>query len=183
MLFIPVFALFSTFSAYADDVHLAEIHVLEQQSSLYDFLPSTTTLTGDEWQKKRASNLGDSLSREAGVNNAGFGPGSGRPVIRGLDRGSHPGCCKTVWAPWTHPRRVWITVYPVDTLNTDQIDIVPRTPCRFSMEPQPVGGVVNISNQRIHKNFEAGALSQFDSQYENVYSGHATAARVDYGKK
>ena len=180
MLFWSVFSLFLLSSAHADEVHLAEIHVLEQQSSLYDFLPSTTTLTGDEWQKKRSSNLGESLSREAGVNNAGFGPGSGRPVIRGLD-GDRIRVLQNGLGTMDASAQSVDHGVPVDTLNTDQIDIV-RGPMSLLYGASAVGGVVNISNQRIHKHFEPGALSQFDSQYESAYAGHASAARVDYGK-
>ncbi len=180
MLFIPLLALLSILPAFADEVHLAEIHVLEQQSSLYDFLPSTTTLTGDEWQKKRSSNLGDSLSREAGVNNAGFGPGAGRPVIRGLD-GDRIRVLQNGLGTMDASAQSVDHGVPVDTLNTDQIDIV-RGPMSLLYGASAVGGVVNISNQRIHKHFEPGALSQFDSQYDTAFDGHASAARVDYGK-
>ena len=180
MLFLPLLSFFAFYSAHADEVHLAEIHVLENQSSLYDFLPSTTTLTGDEWQKKRSSNLGDSLSREAGVNNAGFGPGAGRPVIRGLD-GDRIRVLQNGLGTMDASAQSVDHGVPVDTMNTDQIDIV-RGPMSLLYGASAVGGVVNISNQRIHRHFEAGALSQLDSQYESVYSGHATAARVDYGR-
>lgn len=180
MLIFPLFSLFSLFSAHADEVHLAEIHVLENQNSLYDFLPSTTTLTGDEWQKKRASNLGESLMREAGVNSSGFGPGSGRPVIRGLD-GDRIRILQNGLGTMDASAQSVDHGVPVDTLNTDQIDIV-RGPMSLLYGASAVGGVVNISNQRIHKQFEAGALSQFDSQYESAFDGHATAARVDYGR-
>ncbi|MFP5492210.1 MAG: TonB-dependent receptor [Bacteriovoracia bacterium] len=177
MLFI---ALSLLFNAHADEVHLGEIHVLEKQSSLYDFLPSTTSLRGDEWQKKRSTNLGDSLSKEAGVNSGSFGPGSGRPVIRGLD-GDRIRVLQNGLGTMDASAQSVDHAVPVDTLNTDQVDIV-RGPMSLLYGASAVGGVININNQRIHKDFEAGAISQIDTQSESAYGGHATSARLDWGK-
>ena len=70
---------------HAETLRLGEIHVIDTPSSLYDFIPSTTALRGDELQRRRETSLGDTLQKEAGVSSGSFGPGAGRPVIRGLD--------------------------------------------------------------------------------------------------
>ena len=44
-----------------------------------------TVLHGDRLRRRQAGNLGDALSTEPGVQSSSFGPGSGRPIIRGQD--------------------------------------------------------------------------------------------------
>jgi iron complex outermembrane receptor protein len=41
-------------------------------------------IAGDDLARKQATTLGETLSREAGVHNASFGPGVGLPIVRGL---------------------------------------------------------------------------------------------------
>lgn len=174
-----LWCLFS-FSVFAQTKQLSQIHVLEKSNSLYDFLPSTTSLEREEWQRKRSTNLGDSLQNEAGVNSASFGPGSGRPVIRGLDNDRIRVLQNGLGTMDASGQSVDHAV-PVDTLNTDQVDIV-RGPMSLLYGASAVGGVVNVSNQRIHRQFEEGALSQLDLRHESAFGGMASSGRLDYGK-
>jgi iron complex outermembrane receptor protein len=167
--------------ALAETIQLSEVHVIESPSSLYEFIPTTTTLRGEELQKKREVSLGDSLKSEAGVSSGSFGPGSGRPIIRGLE-GDRIRVLQNGLGTMDASSQSVDHGVPVDMLNTDQVDIV-RGPMSLLYGASAVGGVVNLSNQRIHHSFEEGALSQFDTRSESVYGGSATAARVDWGKE
>ena len=42
-----------------------------------------TVLSGDELKRLAASSLGETLGDQPGISNSSFGPGVGRPVIRG----------------------------------------------------------------------------------------------------
>src|SRR5262245_41555980 len=44
-----------------------------------------TVLSADELRRRQAASIGDTVSRELGVQSSSFGPAAGRPVIRGLD--------------------------------------------------------------------------------------------------
>jgi iron complex outermembrane receptor protein len=175
-----LFLLLFTGLSYAETLRLGEIHVIDSPSSLYDFIPSTTALRGDELQRKRETSLGDTLQKEAGVNSGSFGPGAGRPVIRGLD-GDRIRVLQNGLGTMDASAQSVDHGVPVDMLNTDQVDIV-RGPMSLLYGASAVGGVVNIANQRIHHAFEAGALSQFDVRSETAYGGAATSARLDWGK-
>jgi len=166
--------------AHAETMRLGEIHVIDKPSSLYDFIPSTSALRGDELQRKRETSLGDTLQKEAGVNSGSFGPGAGRPVIRGLD-GDRIRVLQNGLGTMDASAQSVDHGVPVDMLNTDQVDIV-RGPMSLLYGASAVGGVVNVSNQRIHRAFEAGTLSQFDVRSESAYGGAATSARLDWGK-
>src|SRR5690554_1093098 len=54
-------------------------------SSLADVSPATVVLQGEELTRRRSATLGDTLSSQPGIHSSGFGPGVGRPVIRGLE--------------------------------------------------------------------------------------------------
>src|SRR6476660_8498595 len=56
----------------------------ENRSEL-DMAQPVSVLKGDDLRRKREASLGDTLSRELGVTSSSFGPGAGRPIIRGLD--------------------------------------------------------------------------------------------------
>ena len=48
-------------------------------------IKADTVVQGDRLRRNRAANLGDTLSHELGVSSSSFGPGAGRPIIRGQD--------------------------------------------------------------------------------------------------
>lgn len=176
-------AFFTTLSwAHDQGVHLTEIHVLgeKEQNSLLQYIPSTTSLSGHELQKRREISLGDTLSSEAGVNATSFGPGASRPVIRGLD-GDRIRILQNGLGTLDASAQSVDHAVPVDTLNVERIEIV-RGPMSLLYGASAVGGVVNIVNQRIHTQFEEGAMTQLETQTQTGYGGMGNAARVDYGK-
>ena len=54
------------------------IHKKESETAL-----PVTVLTGEELQRQAATSIGETLGNVPGLANASFGPGVGRPVIRG----------------------------------------------------------------------------------------------------
>ena len=54
------------------------IHKQEADTAL-----PVTIITGDELRRQAAATIGETLSNRAGIANATYGPGVGRPVIRG----------------------------------------------------------------------------------------------------
>ena len=54
-------------------------------SRVDDLSAATTVLQGEELTRRRSATLGDTLSSLPGIHSSGFGPGVGRPVIRGLE--------------------------------------------------------------------------------------------------
>lgn len=168
--------------AHDRGVHLSEIHVLgdNEQNSLLQYIPSVTTLSGHELKKRREISLGETLSSEAGVNATSFGPGASRPVIRGLD-GDRIRILQNGLGTLDASSQSVDHAVPIDTLNVERIEVV-RGPMSLLYGASAVGGVINIVNQRIHTQFEEGALTQFESQTQTGYGGMGNAARLDYGK-
>lgn len=106
-------------------------------------------LRGDELRRKLEPSIGDTLSQELGISTSYFGPGAGRPIIRGLG------------GPRVRVLEGGIgaldvsTVSPdhavtIDTLNAKQIEIL-RGPATLLYGSGASGGVVNVVTNRIPK--------------------------------
>lgn len=108
---------------------------------------ATVVLQGEELTRRRAATLGDTLSGLPGVHSSGFGPGVGRPVIRGLE-GS----------------RVKILSDGTDVLDAstsspdhavtgemqllEQIEVI-KGPATLMYGGGAIGGVVNLIDRRV----------------------------------
>jgi iron complex outermembrane receptor protein len=118
----------------------------ENRSEL-DMAQPVSVLRGDDLRRKREASLGDTLSRELGVASSSFGPGAGRPIIRGLDgpriRVLENGI-GTLDISSISPDHAVTT----ESLNASQIEIL-RGPATLLYGSGASGGVVNVVNNRI----------------------------------
>ena len=55
------------------------------EETSFNSIQSVTSLTASEISERNTQSLGDVLDHELGVAKRSFGPGNGRPVIRGFD--------------------------------------------------------------------------------------------------
>jgi iron complex outermembrane receptor protein len=106
-----------------------------------------TVLTGDDLRRKRAASIGDTLAQEPGVQSSSFGPGAGRPIIRGLDgpriRVLENGI-GTLDASTVSPDHMVTT----ESLHADQIEIL-RGPASLLYGSGAIGGIVNVVSNLI----------------------------------
>lgn len=113
----------------------------------FDVLQSTSTLSGDKLEEVLAGNLGETLDHVPGLAQSYFGPGAGRPLVRGLggDRirilvsgiGSFD-------ASSTSPDHA----PAADALSVKSVEIV-RGPATLLYGNNAVGGVINVRDGRI----------------------------------
>ena len=138
----------------ADDNHketsLPEVTIMASpfgNHSELDMAQPVSVLEGDRLRYKQETSLGDTLSGELGVASSSFGPGAGRPLIRGLD------------GP-----RIMILENGIDTLdvsslsadhavtaesiNASKIEIL-RGPSTLMYGGGAIGGVVNVVTDKI----------------------------------
>lgn len=135
------------------------------QQSQEDLAEATTVLQGAELERRRATTLGEMLDGTPGVSSTQFGPGAGRPVIRGqsgprvrvLNNGTD-----TFDASTTSPDHA--VVAPVG--GAQKIEVL-RGPATLLYGSSAIGGVVNVIDGRIP-----------DVVPKNGTSGNA---RIDYG--
>jgi len=118
-----------------------------KERSELDMAQPVTVLKGDDLRRKREASIGDTLSRELGVASSSFGPGAGRPIIRGLDG---PRIQVLDNGIGTHDLS---SISPdhavtVESFNASQIEIL-RGPAILLYSGGAIGGVVNVVTGRI----------------------------------
>lgn len=123
-------------------------------------------LQGDRLRRKRETNLGDTLSHELGVTSSSFGPGAGRPIIRGqdgprvqvLENGVGTGDLSII-----SPDHAVAT----ETLNASRIEIL-RGPSTLLYGSGVSGGVVNVVNDRIPDRLFKTPQANFEGRFNSA---------------
>lgn len=126
---------------------------------------ATTVLQGAELERRRAATLGETLDGTPGVSSTQFGPGAGRPVIRGQS------------GPRVRVLENGVDTFDASTVSPDHAVVAPvggaqkievlRGPATLLYGSSAIGGVVNVIDGRIP---EAAPKN-----------GTAGQARLDYG--
>lgn len=115
--------------------------------TLSEQLQPVTVLSGDDLDMKVNSSLGDTLALEPGITSSSFGPGAGRPVIRGLDgdriRVLENGVGTNDLSAASPDHAVTI-----DSSLIDKVEVV-RGPASLLYGTSAVGGIVNTFDNRI----------------------------------
>ncbi len=104
-------------------------------------------ITAEELRRKRAPSIGETLAQEPGVQSSAFGPGAGRPVIRGFDAARVQvleNGIGTLDVSTISPDHA-VTVEP---LRARQIEIL-RGPATLLYGGGAIGGVVNVVTDSI----------------------------------
>jgi len=183
MLFPSVIVLAHTDKKSEPRVHLSTVQVLgeeERTTELFDGVSSALELGGDELYRKGGVSLGESLQAEPGVRATDFGVSASRPVIRGfsgerikiLQNGI--GLLDASGASDDH-------AVPVSALSADSLEII-RGPLNLLYGASAIGGVLNVSNSRIHSDYYDGFSGAVDTKLDSVKKYRRLGAKLDFGK-
>ncbi|KKN95409.1 hypothetical protein LCGC14_0179360 [marine sediment metagenome] len=116
-------------------------------SSLGDMSTPAEVLQGDDLILNRQATLGDTLQTLPGIRSSGFGPGVGRPVIRGLD-GARVKVLSdgadVLDASYISPDHATTT----DTLLLERIEVL-KGPATLMYGGGAIGGVVNLIDRKV----------------------------------
>jgi iron complex outermembrane receptor protein len=138
-----------------------------------------TVLTGDELRRAAAASIGETLGNKPGLSNASFGPGVGRPVIRGqqgpraitLQNGTSSADVSSL-----SPDHA-VTVEP---LLADSIEVL-RGPSTLLYGGGAIGGVVNVIDNRIPVNRVEGVEGALEYRYDDAAEMDSAVGRLDAG--
>lgn len=123
-----------------------QLKPIEVQSTVLH-AQSVDVITDKELDRKLSNSIGETLENELGVSSTYFGPGASRPIIRGLGsnrvRVLENGIDSLDASSASEDHAVTIDPY-----TADQIEII-RGPATLRYGPGAIGGVVNVTNQRI----------------------------------
>jgi iron complex outermembrane receptor protein len=141
---------------------------------------SVTVVRGEELERIRAGNLGETLANQLGVSSSYFGAGASRPIIRGLAGARvqtlEDGLDSMDAATVSDDHAVTI-----EPLAADQIEIF-RGPTTLLYGSGAVGGVVNTVTTRIPMSVpEDGFEGAFEVRGDSVADTRGAAVRLDGG--
>ena len=137
-------------------VHFSEsVTVSPGGRDTFESYQPTNVLGGEDLQQRLGANLGETLSKEAGVNMRAFGPGPARPVVRGLDgdrvlvleNGARTGDLSSQSADHG---------VTLDPATATRIEVV-RGPATLLYGSSALGGVVNLVSDEIPTKPVSGA--------------------------
>ena len=137
-----------------------------------------SVLDGQALERSQAQSLGETLDGELGIANSSFGPGAGRPVIRGqagprvrvLDGGVGVNDVSSL-SPDHNPA--------VEPFRAEQIEIL-RGPAALLYGSGAIGGVVNVVSDTIPT--EAGATDfSAGTQFDDARRGRSLFGHVEFG--
>lgn len=129
--------------------HLETVSVKASGQTLHEVVQPTKVMSEYELQQASGSSLGELLDDLPGVSNASFGPGVGRPVIRGLSgnrvkiavNGSDAADVSAMsndHAPMA------------DASNAQQVEVI-YGPGTLLFGSGAIGGVINVADERFHE--------------------------------
>ncbi|MFT7301002.1 MAG: iron complex outermembrane receptor protein [Porticoccus sp.] len=108
---------------------------------------SASVLTGENLYRKAAATIGETLQDEPGVTNSGFGPGVGRPVIRG-QAGNRVKVMQDSLGTLDASSASGDHVITTEALVAERIEVL-RGPATLRYGNGAIGGVVNVIDNRI----------------------------------
>lgn len=140
-----------------------------------------TVLTGEELQRSAATSIGETLAHKPGVASASFGPGVGRPVIRGqtgpralvLQNGTSSADVSSL----SPDHRV-----TVEALLADKIEVL-RGPATMLYGGGAIGGVVNVIDGRIPLQPMDGLGGALEYRYDSGSELDSLVGRLDGGNE
>ncbi|MBU3628321.1 TonB-dependent receptor [Polynucleobacter sp. AP-Reno-20A-A9] len=156
---------------------LPQLNVTGVREGGQGFLSPNKVLAGDELQNKLSGTLGATLANELGFSATGYGAGSSRPVIRGLDgarvqilqNGLSVGDVSSI-----SPDHA--VASPMQ--NTHQIEIL-RGASALLYGSGSSGGLVNVVNDRIVTAMPDTISGAINTSYETVNQGKTANIELD----
>lgn len=163
-----------------DEIEEVVVRATPLRRSLDELSQSATVLREEELYRELSNNIGETLTRQAGLANASFGQNVGRPVIRGL-QGQRVGVLNNNMSASDASAVSQDHAVAVEPFLADQIEIL-RGPSTLLYGSGAIGGVVNIVSHTIPEEvpedgLDGRAMVQADSAADQKFA----AGRIDFG--
>lgn len=162
----------------AVELDTLEVRVLPQGGTALDATQPVDVIVGEELDDQKESTLGETLDGELGVHSTYFGPGAGRPIIRGLGgnrvRVTEDGLNAQDASALSPDHAV-----SAEPLLVDRIEIL-RGPATLLYGSTASGGVVNLVDNRIPEQRQ-GFSAAAEARGNTAADERAGVFRIDGG--
>jgi iron complex outermembrane receptor protein len=133
---------------------------------------ATSVLTGETLHRKAAATIGETLKDELGVTNSGFGPGVGRPVIRG-QMGNRVKVMQDSLGTLDASSASGDHAITTEALVAERIEVL-RGPASLRYGNGAIGGVVNVIDNRIPDKLPEKLNSAVEYRYNSANDQNST---------
>jgi iron complex outermembrane receptor protein len=140
-----------------------------------ELINSVTVITDEELARRQSTTLGETLDGLPGVSNSDFGPGVGRPVVRGLT-GSRVQILNNGLRVVDVAGEGSDHNVAIDTSNASQIEVL-RGPATLLYGGNASGGVINVISEHFNPNFS----DQINVNGQFAYNGNGNQRLGDIG--
>lgn len=135
-------------------------------------------LSGEALDTARGSSLGDTVDRLPGVQSSYFGPGVGRPIVRGLDGARVQVLSGGLGAGDVSTLSVDHAV-SIEPFLADQIEVL-KGPATLLYGSGAIGGAVNVVDGRVPERITDGPFQgRAEVRYDGVNDGRTAMFRAD----
>ncbi len=138
-----------------------------------------TILTGEDLRRAAATTIGETLGNRAGIANATFGPGVGRPVIRGQQGPRAITLQNNILSADVSSFSPDHSV-TVEALLADSVEVL-RGPSTLLYGGGAIGGVVNVIDNRIPREAIDGIEGAVEYRYDEASDMDAGVGRLEGG--
>lgn len=176
------FYCFSPFvQADESEIKLEDVHIFasKDNESLSDIAQPVLIINRDELQKNAGQNLGTLLENVPGMGNASFGPGVGRPVIRGMQgsrvkilQNGHDSADLSAMSSDHAPM--------ADVHTSSSVEVI-QGPSTLRYGGGAIGGIVNVLDDKIHQQPLSGVKGYVQGSATSPTAGHDVAAGINMG--
>ena len=174
---VLISGLLSSLTVAQSNAQSLEITATGSPEATQSILTPTKVLQGDELLNKLGTTLGATLANELGVSATGYGAGSSRPVIRGLE-GARVQILQNGLSVGDVSNISQDHAVGNNMQNAHQVEIL-RGAAALLYGSGSSGGLVNVVNDRILTNLPDRPTGAINTSYETVNNGRAGAIEVD----
>jgi iron complex outermembrane recepter protein len=148
-------------------------------SALFDMVAPVSALESPDLQLRAQGSLGETLGRTPGVHSTYFGPGAGRPIIRGMD-GDRIRILQNSIGTLDASGLSYDHAVPIDPISVDRIEVV-RGPATLFYGGSAMGGVVNVLTNRIPEKAVMGVQGSVDSRFGGAERERGLGTKLEAG--
>ncbi len=145
-----------------------------------DMAAPAILLSGEQLTLKRSGTVGEILSQQPGMSMSSFGPSVARPVVRGLSAGRIMMTTNQMIVQDASTTSADHDV-ALEPLLAEQIEVL-KGPATLLYGSGAIGGVVNVTDNRINPNYSPGLEGGIEIRLgDSTTTERSTVFALDYG--